>query len=281
MELRSLKYFQSVFEQGSVSAAARQCFVSQPSITAAIQQLETTLGVRLFVRHARGVLPTSAAEQLYPVAKQMNDNAKSILHLFSDGPTPVPLRLGLMRSLGAKRMGRLLKDLNRRIEYLELTLVEPDEPCDARIVLSASKQANESFFPIWQDDYLLAIPSEWSLAQKSEIQLADLSGIPFINRSPCGALDKLKVLLAAEGVQYNVRANIRTVEYALQLVNAGIGAALLPKWQEIEEAGEFVLRPIANTDLTKSIGLAYKSVQKESTLIQTVCQSCTQVAQLE
>ena len=61
MELRALKYFQSVYEQGSISAAARCCFVSQPSITSAIQLLESDLNITLFVRHARGVLPTGGS----------------------------------------------------------------------------------------------------------------------------------------------------------------------------------------------------------------------------
>jgi len=274
MELRSLKYFQVVYEQGSVSGAARKCFVSQPSITAAIQHLETTLDTRLFVRHARGVLPTSAADKLYPVAKEMNDNAKSILNLFSDGPSPVPLRLGLMRSLGASRMGSLLKQLNNRIEQLELTLVEPDEPCDARIVMSQSVNTNEVFVPIWQDEYQLAIPKSWSLAEKEFIELADLHGIAFINRAPCSALDKLKEEMQISDVQFQPRANIRTVEYALQLVNAEIGVALLPCWQEITQAQEFVLRPIAHLDLSKSIGLAYKRVAHNSSLICAVVETC-------
>ena len=244
MELRSLRYFQSVYEHGSISAAARQCFVSQPSITAAIQQLESTLNVHLFVRHARGVLPTQAADKLYPIAKEMTDNAKSILNLFSDGPRPVLLRLGIMRSLGARRMSYLLKNITDQIEDLELTLVDAEEPCDARVVLAKSVANNETFVPIWQDHYQLALPISWSLAQKTDIALTDLEGMPFINRSPCDALDKLRDLLTNCSVQFQPRANIKTVEYAWQLVCAGIGAALLPDWQEISEADGLVLKQI-------------------------------------
>ena len=278
MELRSLKYFQAVYEQGSVSGAARLCFVSQPSITAAIQQLETTLDQRLFVRHARGVLPTSAADKLYPIAKEMNDSAKSIIKLFSDGPTPVPLRLGLMRSLGARRMSFLLKKLSKKIEHLELTLVDPEEHCDARIVLEQSANPNEKFQAIWQDEYRLAMPTDWPLAKKAEITLADLDGLPFISRSPCDALDKLTALMASQDISFQPRANIRTVEYALELVKAGIGAALLPCWQEILDSEELVLRPIKGASLSKSIGLAYKSLKQNSPLISDIRVTCQAVS---
>lgn len=278
MKLRSIKYFQSVYEQGSITSAARQCFVSQPSITAAISQLEQELNIELFVRHAGGVRPTSAADKLYPLAREMSDNEQSILHLFSDGPTPIPLRLGLMRSLGAQRMSELLTELTKRIDNLELTLVEPDEPCDARVVLSQSASSCEDFIPIWEDSYQLAIPNGWSLAGKPLISIEDLDGIPFINRTPCDALDRLKQTMATQGVQFQPRANIRTIEYTWPMVSAGVGAALLPDWQEIKHSDGFVLRPIANEKLMKRIGLAYNAGRMEEPLIASVISVCKSTA---
>ncbi|ABV38316.1 transcriptional regulator [Shewanella sediminis HAW-EB3] len=278
MKLRSIKYFQSVYEQGSITGAARQCFVSQPSITAAISQLEQELNIELFVRHAGGVRPTSAADKLYPLAREMSDNEQSILHLFSDGPTPIPLRLGLMRSLGAQRMSELLTELTKRIDNLELTLVEPDEPCDARVVLSQSASSCEDFIPIWEDSYQLAIPNGWPLAGKPLVSIEDLDGIPFINRTPCDALDRLKQAMAVEGVQFQPRANIRTIEYTWPMVSAGVGAALLPDWQEIKHNDGFVLRPIANEKLMKRIGLAYNASRIDEPLIASVISVCRSTA---
>ena len=57
MDLKSLNYFISVYELKSFSAAAKACFIAQPSISSAIAQLEQQLNVQLFIRHARGVTP--------------------------------------------------------------------------------------------------------------------------------------------------------------------------------------------------------------------------------
>ncbi|MCH8538430.1 MAG: LysR family transcriptional regulator, partial [Alkalimonas sp.] len=54
MDIRHLKYFVAVYEQGSVSAASRQCFIAQPSLSAAIRQLEQQLDVTLFKRLPKG-----------------------------------------------------------------------------------------------------------------------------------------------------------------------------------------------------------------------------------
>jgi DNA-binding transcriptional LysR family regulator len=274
MELRSLKYFQSVYEQGSISAAARACFVSQPSITTAIQQLESDLDITLFVRHARGVLPTDAADKLYPKAKEMAEKAKSISNLFSESPKPVLLRLGIMRSLGAQRMSYLLKKITEEIENIELTLVDPEEPCDARVILAHSVANNENFIPIWKDNYQVAVPRSWPIAQQSTINITDLEGMPFINIAPCEALDKLKAVMTDSSVRFQPRANIKTVEYAWQLVCAGIGAALLPDWLEILNADELTLLPVEDNYFMKDIGLAFNSNKENSSIIMAVKDIC-------
>jgi DNA-binding transcriptional LysR family regulator len=274
LELRALKYFQSVYEQGSISAAARCCFVSQPSITSAIQLLESDLNITLFVRHARGVLPTDAADKLYPKAKEIADNAKTISNLFSTSPKPVLLRLGIMRSLGAQRMSYLLKKITEEIDNIELTLVDPEEPCDARVVIASSVAKNESFIPLWQDNYQLAVPKAWQVAKNSSINILELEGMPFINIAPCETLDKLKAVMSDVSVRFQPRANIKTVEYAWQLVCAGIGSALLPDWQEILDADELVLIPVEGIHLIKDIGLAFNSNKENSSIITAVKEIC-------
>ncbi len=82
MDLKSLHYFASVYEKRSISAAAKTCFVAQPSISAAIHLLEQSLKTSLFIRHARGVSPTDTGERLYPLAKQLLGQADAIKKIF-------------------------------------------------------------------------------------------------------------------------------------------------------------------------------------------------------
>ncbi len=65
MDLRQLRYYIAVYEQGSVSRAASEIPISQPALTRSIRLLENELGVSLLQRHARGVIPTSAGERFY------------------------------------------------------------------------------------------------------------------------------------------------------------------------------------------------------------------------
>lgn len=276
MDLRALRYFEAVYERRSISAAARACYIAQPSISAALQQLEETLGTRLFVRHPRGVSPTEAGERLYPLSRKLTGEAQAIRRLFADKPRPEPFRLGLMRSLGAERMSLLLKELVAAEEALELTLVNPEEPCDARIIDAVDLGAGERFQPLWLDRYRLALPLGHELSLKERIACADLAGLAFINREPCSALVHLKARLREQGVEPAVRANIRTLEYALALVSAGVGAALVPDWDSTRARDDIVLRPLADIQLEQQIGLAYSARAAIAAALQTTIELCRQ-----
>ena len=62
MELRHLRYFVSVAEQGSVSSAARHVHVSQPALSRQIRDLEAELGVQLFDQVGRRIELTAEGE---------------------------------------------------------------------------------------------------------------------------------------------------------------------------------------------------------------------------
>ncbi|WP_280502733.1 LysR family transcriptional regulator, partial [Nocardia farcinica] len=71
VELRQLTYFVAVCEELSFSRAAARCFISQSAISHQIARLEHDLGVQLFERSTRSVVPTDASTRLLPLAKQM------------------------------------------------------------------------------------------------------------------------------------------------------------------------------------------------------------------
>lgn len=275
MDLRELRYFESTYELESISAAARHCFVSQPSISAAIQNLESYLGESLFVRHTRGVTPTDAGHRLYPLSQQLTGQARSIKQVFQKKSTVKPFRLGVVPALGASRMSHLLKEIIDSVDGLELTLVDSEKrQCEARIISSNMTKPNEIFLPFWKDQFMMALPPGHSLSYKSELTFEDLDGLNFILRGPSFVTRTLMSAMASFDIKMNTRARVRTVEYAVELVAAGVGAAMVPHHPSFFNTQHLVLLPIKGMVFEREIGLGYSSEVKPDKVLQSVIEVC-------
>lgn len=110
MDLRTLHYFVTVLEAGSLSRAAGMLYVAQPALTAQIKKLESELGVTLFQRSHAGVTPTAVGMQLYEDARRLLGDAEAmrqrIRHL-PQGPEGT-VTLALPSLLTAMVSGQLL-----------------------------------------------------------------------------------------------------------------------------------------------------------------------------
>ena len=76
MNFNQLKYFNTVAELGSVSKAAELLSISQPSLSAAVKELEEEFGVALFSRHYRGVTLTREGAAFYKMSVNILKNAE-------------------------------------------------------------------------------------------------------------------------------------------------------------------------------------------------------------
>ena len=109
MNLQHLKYAVEVEKTGSITQAAENLYMGQPNLSKAIKELEGTLGVILFKRTSKGVLPTAQGKEFLRYAKSILDQVERMEELYRSGgegtggiflrrdPAPATLR---MRSPG-------------------------------------------------------------------------------------------------------------------------------------------------------------------------------------
>ena len=71
MTLQQLKYVITVAEKGTVSEAAKTLFISQPSLTNAIKELENELQIEIFIRTNKGVIVSNEGEEFLGYARQI------------------------------------------------------------------------------------------------------------------------------------------------------------------------------------------------------------------
>lgn len=272
MDTRQLAYFVAVYEQRSISAAARQLDIAQPSVSSALQQLEQQLGTLLFIRLPKGVQPTEDAERLYVQACQLLSQMQALQASFNKPAKRLLFRLGLVKALGVERMSQLLKEFNSQLPGLELHLVEPDEPCDARIINIRQLKAGELYQNLWTDSYVLALPAQHPLCTQPEIQLSDFKKLPLIKRTPCEAWDQVALALSKANIKPQIRANIHTIEYAIGLVGAGIGCALLPDFEMQKFRPDLQYRAIEGPALKRELVLAFDKNQQHQSAVKLLCE---------
>ncbi len=125
MTLLQLKYFTAVCSHGSVSAAADSLFLAQPSLSAAIRELEQEFGVPLFRRHHRGMALTPEGEKLFSMAQSLLSQAEQAQRLMAElGKRRMVLRLGIPPMIGSLLLPTLFRDFLPLYPDLTLTTIE-------------------------------------------------------------------------------------------------------------------------------------------------------------
>lgn len=131
MDFRQLQYFAAAVEQRSLSAAARICRVTQPTLSAQMQRLETELNDVLFTRTPVGLQPTKSAQRLYRrVSPLLDDAAHGVRYIRSGSSEPIqPLPVSVDYSPASLLM-QLARQAAQALEaeapYVKVTLSDTD-----------------------------------------------------------------------------------------------------------------------------------------------------------
>ncbi len=124
--LRQLKFVVAPADRRHFGRAAEACLVSQSTLSAAIEELEDGLGVRLFERTRRSVAPTAIGLDIAERARAILNNAEDLvdLALASHDPLSGPLRLGVIPTVGPFLLPRALSELREAAPPLKIYLRE-------------------------------------------------------------------------------------------------------------------------------------------------------------
>lgn len=278
MELRQLRQFVVLAEEGSFSIAAQRLHMSQPPLSVAIRKLEEEIGLPLFIRGSRGVRLTAAGDATLSMARRCLDAAsqiKSSAQHAEAGDTG-QLRIGFSGSVTVRLLPRLVQAFGQRYPAVQLDLSEGTNlelltrvasgELDVGFVrLPTSRPSELRFKKVEEDRLCLAMPKGHALSRKPVIMLAMLEGLPFIDYvpSPVGGLHAaVNVVLQRAGVAPRITQMAVQVQTVLGLVASGLGVALVPTANTpYQRSSGAVFRPIFDLpdDARIGIALAYHS----------------------
>jgi DNA-binding transcriptional LysR family regulator len=269
MDIRTLKYFIAVYEEESVSAAAKRCFVAQPSISTTVSQMEESLGVNLFLRHRKGVTPTPEAHLFYKSAINIVGEFSALQELFKNTEEPQPLTLAIMPTIDSGKIGEFIKRVCAGSDKILLRLVDLGEHADARVVSEQLRKKGERFLPLWSEKYVLALPQGHRLSLQPAIALHDLDGIRIIERCHCELNDEVSIFLRKYHINPLTVAHATNEEWAVAMVAAGLGVAIVPE-SSVRNRDNVVTKPLRELKLVRKVGFAYDPATSSSTAVKLI-----------
>lgn len=167
LDLRHIQYFVCLYEEGNVTRAARRLHVVQPALSMQIRRLEKRLGVDLFERTPRGVVPTPAAESMYrlyqPILLDLRNASQLMMEL--SGKVTGKIAIGIIPSITnsvladvLSRFGATYPDVEIRIdEAYSGTLIDwvAAGDLDIAIVNGTRRKSGISTHPLVEEELLL------------------------------------------------------------------------------------------------------------------------------
>jgi len=267
LDLRLLNYFVAVYEERNVTKAAARCFVSQPSLSNALRQLENKLGTKLFKRGTKGMEPTDEAAHLYPRAQRLLDESKDLTAMFKDDEESSMVVIGTFQDLSPSYIQTTLENVRKNLPNVSLRLVDHDTITDCRITLDVLKRDDELFLPLWKEEYVLCVHKDHEFAGRNVVYPKDLHGQNFIECPPCEAHHRTIGLLADSMHQMNIVARADHKTQVMHLVQAGFGISFLPTGV-LEFSSELVSVPFDGPSISRNIGLCYASSRSRMPVMQ-------------
>lgn len=252
MDVRHLKAFLAVFEERNITAAAQRLFISQPTLSVTIKQLEDELGVALFVRQPRGVEVSAEARVLYPQARRMVAESEALSRLFRGRENRIALELGVEGDIADSQIETFLRMAHQGLPGLLLTLQEGCEG-EGRLAVEEMCCEDELFLPLWEESYVMALPAAHPMALAGKEQ----AWAPIEDWITCPQHDSHQRLMALYGRSPQaVAGHAGSLTQALHMVAAGVGVAMLPQSMAAERPG-VVIREWHLPAPTRRVGLCF------------------------
>jgi DNA-binding transcriptional LysR family regulator len=236
LSLRALRYLVATADAGNLTEAARALNVSQPSISAAIAQIERAYGIQIFVRHhARGVTLTCAGQRLVNDARLLlyhaRDFDKSALSL--GGELKGEIVIGCFTMLATRFMPGLLSAFSKLHPGMSLRLEEGDQEEVLEALLSGRTEIAISYNFGLPDDILgerltdlppfVVVSAKHPSAGLRKVSLRTFSKEPFILLDLPHSREYFLGLFSACGIEPRIGFRSRSYEFIRGLVGKGHG----------------------------------------------------------
>ena len=271
MELRHLRYFVAVAEEGSLTVAAqKRLHTAQPSLSRQIHDLELELGVQLLIRGPRGIELTASGRVFLDHARValLQVEAAGEAARRAAQPAKASFAIGFLTGYEMDWLPAIMEILRAELPSTEVVIHSQDSPDLATALihgkidlafLRPEKQAPGLKFRLLRKDPLIVVmPRDHALAARSSIRPQDIAGQTFVGVSPIRAPTLWAVIndyIKPLSVKPDHQAE--NLAMAISLVASTGGIGLFPLYAQNLLPKTIVVRPIRGAPPTVDLVIGY------------------------
>jgi LysR family hca operon transcriptional activator len=273
MELRHLRYFIAVAEEGSLTVAAeKRLHTAQPSLSRQLRDLELEVGTQLFVRTSRGVVLTAAGQAFLDHARLALGQAAEAVAAARRAvrPAKASFSVGFLTGQEVEWLSHVTHVLRDQLKDIDFRVTSDFSPAIAAAVqrgeidLGFSRiepQPDVTYKVIAEEPIMVILPREHPLAERSEIDPADLNQVSFIGYSdtPHVLRSIVERYLRERGVAVSPSHFLDGFATGISLVASTGGLTLLPAYVEPLLPRSVVSRPLAGSPPMIEIAAGYRA----------------------
>jgi LysR family hydrogen peroxide-inducible transcriptional activator len=287
--LKQLRYLTALDEHQHFGRAAAACFVSQSTLSAGLQELETLLATSLVERSNRSVVFTPLGREIVARARIVLREAQELAELAAAAKDPLSgsLRLGVIPTVAPFLLPKVLPKLRKAYPKLKLYLTEDltqrlvddlhEGTLDCVLLALPVETGEAEQMLLFDDPFELVVRRDDPLAQKAKVTTADLQDAPLLllTDGHClrdHALDACHLGRRPAGTDVTATSLHTLVEMAAN----GLGVTLIPDMAlkaKLLKGSELVARPLAGGKPGRRIGLIWRKTsarEKEFRLLGNV-----------
>ncbi|MGZ5076621.1 MAG: LysR family transcriptional regulator [Methylobacter sp.] len=266
MEMQQIRYFLAVCDQGTITHAAQLTYVSQPSLTQAIKKLEDEMGGALFIRTRSGC-------ELTPLGRMVESNLRKIYKDLQATKAEairftrlntIPLRIGVMTTIGAQRLSPSLAWYQQEYPNIELELIVDSEANLLKqldsgaldLVISAPSQLPGPPYQLtllYEERYVVVFSTAHRFNQLKKIDLREIQSEPYLDRLNCELREDLKGICQNQEIDLYAAYRSNSEEWILQMVKAGIGVALMPEYTLPKQPADIGFRYLHEPEISRRV----------------------------
>lgn len=243
MELRQLRYFLAIAQEGSFSRAAQRLHVSQPPLSTQIKALEQDIGAQLLVRTNRGVSLTASGQVFYEEVRGILARLEAARSrtVQADRADVGTLSVGFVSIADYGILPPAIKSFRAQFPLVEVHLHELTTDAQIRelrasrldlgLGLAPVEEPDLEFLSVLREALVLAAPADHPAARGDPVDLRTLLRESFIvpprDIAP-GLYDLTISRCRAAGFAPRIVQNARQMQTVIGLVSCGMGLALVP-----------------------------------------------------